>query len=62
MGITGTSHARSSPPIFCEQCPDLAMAVVDGAALCRRHMMAEIAGRPEAWIAEHARPLPMERP
>jgi hypothetical protein len=45
------------PPIFCEQCPDLAMAVVDDSALCLRCMMAELEGRPEAWIAEHTRPL-----
>jgi hypothetical protein len=46
-----------TPPIFCEQCPDLAMAVVDDSALCLRCMMAELKGRSESWIAEHARPL-----
>jgi len=49
------------PPIFCEQCPDLAMAVVDDAALCVRCMMAALKGRPESWIAEHARPLVVHR-
>jgi hypothetical protein len=47
------------PPIFCEQCPDLAMAVVDDSALCVRCTMAALAGRGEAWIAEHASPLPV---
>jgi hypothetical protein len=46
-----------TPPIFCEQCPDLAMAVVDDSALCLRCMMAELKGRPESWIAGHTRPL-----
>jgi len=49
------------PPIFCEQCPDLAMAVVDGSALCLHCMMTEIEGRPEGWIAEHAKPLLVQR-
>ena len=46
-----------TPPIFCEQCPDLAMAVVEGSALCLRCMMSEVEGRGETWIAEHTRPL-----
>ena len=50
-----------APPIFCEQCPDLAMAVVDGSTLCLRCMMAELAGRPDGWIAEHAEPLLVQR-
>ena len=49
-----------SPPIFCEQCPDLAMAVVDDSALCRRCMMAALENRPVSWIAEHARSLPVQ--
>jgi hypothetical protein len=49
------------PPIFCEQCPDLAMAVVDGSPLCLRCTKAELEGRPEAWIARHARPLLVQR-
>ena len=51
----------STPPIFCEQCPDLAMAVVDGSTLCLRCMMAELKGRAEGWIAEHAKPLLVQR-
>jgi len=45
------------PPIFCEQCPDLAMAVVDDSALCLRCMMAALKDRSGAWIADHTRPL-----
>jgi hypothetical protein len=46
-----------TPPIFCEQCPDLAMAVVEGSALCLRCTMHEVEGRASGWIAEHMRPL-----
>ena len=46
-----------TPPIFCEQCPDLAMAVVEGSALCLRCTMREVEGRANSWIEEHMRPL-----
>lgn len=51
-----------TPPIFCEQCPDLAMAVVEGAALCLRCTMREAEGRGSGWIAEHMRPLAVRPP
>ena len=61
-GIEREGLSFGPPPIFCEQCPDLAMAVVDDAALCVRCMMAALKGRPEAWIAEHTQPLVIHHP
>ena len=59
---TGRTNAHEGihfgpPPIFCEQCPDLAMAVVEDSALCLRCMMEALEGRSESWMAAHARPL-----
>ena len=62
VGIEREGLSFGPPPIFCEQCPDLAMAVVDDAALCVRCMMAALRGRSESWIAEHTQPLVIHHP
>jgi hypothetical protein len=45
------------PPVFCEQCPNLALAVLDESPLCRNCTLAAVEGRAPRWIEEHTRPL-----
>jgi hypothetical protein len=45
------------PPVFCEQCPNLALALLDDSPLCRSCALAAIEGRAAGWIEEHTRPL-----
>jgi hypothetical protein len=53
-----TDAARSQkPPIFCEQCPNLALALVEESPLCRRCLAAVASGRTTDWIHRNARPL-----
>jgi hypothetical protein len=44
-------------PVFCEQCPNLALVLLDESPLCRRCTLAAIADRPPEWIREHTHPL-----
>lgn len=45
------------PPVFCEQCPNLALVVLDEAPLCRNCTLSAVEGRPPGWIESHTRPL-----
>jgi hypothetical protein len=45
------------PPIFCDECPKLAMAVLDHSRLCADCLMAAVRGRDEAWVRAHVAPL-----
>jgi len=54
MGATGTPV---EPPVFCEQCPNLALVVLDESPLCRNCTLAAVQGRAPAWIEDHTRPL-----
>ena len=39
------------PPIFCDECPGLAMAMLDHSRLCADCLMAAVRGRDEACAA-----------
>ena len=45
------------PPVFCEQCPNLALVLLDGSALCRTCTLSAVEGRAPDWIEDHTRPL-----
>ncbi|MDD5306425.1 MAG: hypothetical protein PHU25_03810 [Deltaproteobacteria bacterium] len=45
------------PPIFCDECPKLAMAVLDHARLCADCLLAAVRGRDESWVKAHLAPL-----
>jgi hypothetical protein len=45
------------PPVFCEQCPNLALVVLDESPLCRNCTLVAVEGRAPGWIEDHTRPL-----
>ena len=45
------------PPLFCEQCPNLALVMLDGSPLCRNCTLTAVEGRAPQWIEDHTRPL-----
>lgn len=45
------------PPVFCEQCANLALALLDESPLCRTCTLAAVEGRGPGWIRDHTRPL-----
>lgn len=55
--IAEGERAPVEPPVFCEQCPNLALALLDGSPLCRKCTLAAVEGRGPGWIRDHTRPL-----
>lgn len=45
------------PPVFCEQCPNLAMVLIEDSPLCQNCMGRAIGERSESWVMENTRPL-----
>ena len=45
------------PPVFCEQCPNLAMAVVEDSPLCQKCMAEVMRHRSALWVRDNTRPL-----
>lgn len=54
---------RSGSGVFCDRCrSSYALAVIDGAKLCRTCIDSTTLGRDKNWIIEHTAPLELKAP
>ena len=50
-----------SPPVFCDNCPLLALAEFEGAVLCTKCLLAEIESRRDPGLIDQVKPLRFAR-
>ena len=53
-------HRFDEPPVFCEQCPRLAMVEVQHCRLCSVCMRKIVADKEKEWIKANTRPLDLK--
>ena len=50
------------PPVFCDQCPLLALALLDGDPICGECLLAAVARGGAAALDGRIEPLPLQKP
>jgi len=53
---------ESKPPVFCDQCPLLALALLDGAPVCTECLAAALASEGIDALAGRVEPLRFKKP